>query len=182
MVNETKSRAGWGIRALVLLSGTALTVALLTSPTLADSRHRDSGSRKPRVAKQVKKENFRYDRKRNDGRRDRIERRHRGYRREELPRSHRQEKFYRHDRRHSRPVFVVPRHIRSSRLGFYRPFYQGRIYDRGHHHHHSVYYFPVYTEFGYAYAPHYYCGSGLAFRGDFVDDDIRGRFSISIGF
>ena len=62
-------------------------------------------------------------------------------------------------RHHGPRHFVAPpvlRHVEP-----YRPYFQGRVYHRGHRHYHAVYDFPVYRDHRWGDAPHVYCGGEL---------------------
>ena len=62
----------------------------------------------------------------------------------------------------------------------FRQYSHGRAYYRAHRHYHEVYYFPVRTDFGYAYRPHRYCEGNLFLNGGLA---LHGsRFSLNIGF
>jgi hypothetical protein len=90
----------------------------------------------------------------------------------------RYEQHHRYDS-HARHAFVVPHEIHRAIQADYVPYHHGATWYRPHRHHHEVYYFPVQTEHGYAYRPHYYCEGSLvdlhpAYRGS--------RFSIRVSF
>ncbi len=78
--------------------------------------------------------------------------------------------------RHHRD-FVVPVRLTHTALATYRNYHHGRVYYRPHHHYHTVYSFPVHTNAGWAYQPHYYCNGDL-YRGRGPHHDHHVRFSI----
>ncbi len=73
--------------------------------------------------------------------------------------------------------FVVPVRLTRTALATYRDYHHGRIYYRPHRHYHAVYNFPVYTNAGWAYRPHYYCDGDL-YRGRRPYHDHHVRFSV----
>jgi hypothetical protein len=62
-------------------------------------------------------------------------------------------------------AFVVPARITRHDVGYYRPYYSGRVYHRPHRHVHRVYSFPVHTRYGWVYRPFHYC-AGERFYAD----------------
>ena len=57
--------------------------------------------------------------------------------------------------------FAVPRHIGHRHRAGYSPYYQQRVYHRGHRHHHSIYRFQVSTGYGHDYRSYAYCDGAL---------------------
>ncbi len=73
--------------------------------------------------------------------------------------------------------FVVPVHLTHTALATYHDYHLGRIYYRPHRHYHAVYNFPVHTNAGWVYQPHYYCNGDL-YRGRGAHHDHHFRFSL----
>jgi hypothetical protein len=145
---------------LILFGATALAAWLLASPAAARKVHRHDphAGNRPAHARVMHHEHGHY----------RVESHVRGHRHVRLDRRV-------HVHRGGRYVLVVPRRIRSFGYAHYRPYYRGVSWFRPHGHYHSVYLFPVRTEAGLIYRPHYYCrgtlfGSGarLAYHGRHV--------------
>ena len=57
--------------------------------------------------------------------------------------------------------FEVPRRLHRQRYSTYDPYYRGQRYYSAHDHHHRLYYFPVWADGHFSYAPHAYCGGAL---------------------
>jgi len=62
---------------------------------------------------------------------------------------------------HARRTVVVPHRIELHHAPVYRPYFQARVYHRGHGHFHAIYRFPVAGPRGMVYEPHAYCEGGL---------------------
>ena len=83
--------------------------------------------------------------------------------------------------------FVVPHRIVHAST--YAPYYSGQVWYGPHHHAHPVYAFPVYSAYGVAYQPHYYCGPevfvaapGYAYDAHYYDRRPRVSVGIQFGF
>ena len=74
---------------------------------------------------------------------------------------------------------VAPRHIARHDSARYRPYRHGTVWHAGHRHSHAAYHFPVRSEYGVVYRPHYYCegqlffDSRVGYRGSRVSFNIR---------
>ena len=79
----------------------------------------------------------------------------------------------------TRQLVVVPGKIAYRDAPRYQAYRHGTVWYAAHRHSHAVYHFPVRTDYGAVYRPHYYCegelfvDSHIGYRGNRVSFNIR---------